>query len=47
MEQSRRFVTGELHDHRVIHAGFPHVGVKSVPEIVKPEVFDPRLTAGY
>ena len=38
MEHGRRLVAGELHDHRLIHPGFPHIGVKGVPEIVKPEV---------
>jgi hypothetical protein len=40
LEHGSRFVTGELLDCRLVHAGFPHIGVKSMPEIVKPEGFN-------
>ena len=36
----------ELHDHRLVNPRLPHVGVKGMAQIMKPEVDYSRLPAG-
>lgn len=45
LEHGRRLVPRELHDHRLVHPRFAHIGVKGVAQIVKPEIDDPDLLA--
>jgi len=46
LKHAGRFMTGQLHDHRLVYTRFSHIGVQGVAKIMEPEIVDSSHYAG-
>jgi len=46
LKHAGHFMPGQLHDHRLVHSRFSHIGDEGVSLVVKPEIINTGHPAG-